>query len=95
MGGAHSADLERAYAEGGLEGLLREKVRLYEANTVSVTYGLAELHSHLGERELALDWIERAYAERNFFLLYMKVNPAFHTLRREPRFQEVERLVGL
>lgn len=84
-----------AHSAGGLEGVLRAEVARLEASPTSLTYALARLYCHLDEKERALGWIERAYDERNFYLLYMKVEPAFHGIRRDPRFREVERKVGL
>jgi serine/threonine-protein kinase len=40
----------------------------------------------LGDTARALDWAERAYAERRGWLAYLKVNPIVDPLRGEPRF---------
>ena len=83
-----------ASAPGGRDAMLREAIRAYEARPVAVAYAVAECYAHLGDRERALDWLERAVAERNFYLVYAKVEPTFDGLRRDPRFQEVVRRVG-
>jgi tetratricopeptide (TPR) repeat protein len=82
-------------APRGRDAMLRAAARHYEAHPIAVAYAIAECYAHLGERDLALDWLERASDERNFYLVYMKVEPTFDGLRREPRFQEVARRVGL
>ena len=41
----------------------------------------------LGEIGAALDWLERAFAERRGWLCYLQVNPLMDPLRSEPRFQ--------
>ncbi|HXM37942.1 MAG TPA: protein kinase [Gemmatimonadales bacterium] len=46
----------------------------------------AILHIGLGNLDTALDWAERAYAERRGWLAYLKVNPIFDPLRQHPRF---------
>ena len=46
---------------------------------------MAALALALGERELALDWLERAYGERNNFLLFLGIDPLFDDLLAEPR----------
>ncbi len=56
---------------------------------------LATLCIGLGETARALDWIERAFAERRGWLCYMKVNPLMDPLRGEPRFQTLLRKMGL
>ncbi|HXF94959.1 MAG TPA: protein kinase [Gemmatimonadales bacterium] len=48
---------------------------------------LATLHLGLGEPEAALDWAERAHAERRGWLAYLKVNPILDPLRGHPRFR--------
>jgi serine/threonine-protein kinase len=55
----------------------------------------ALLHIALGERERALDWIERAYEERRGWLVYLRVNAVFDPLRGEPRFEELVRKMNL
>ena len=49
----------------------------------------------VGEKEQALAWLERAYAEHSNGLTSLKVSPAFDSLRNDPRFQSLLRRVGL
>lgn len=44
------------------------------------------VHVGRGETAEALDWLERAYAERDPWLTALKVDPTFDPLRSEPRF---------
>ena len=53
------------------------------------------IHAQLGERNLALDWLERAYRERNYQMVWMKVDPALDPLRGTRRFQILLTRVGL
>jgi tetratricopeptide (TPR) repeat protein len=46
---------------------------------------LADLLIRIGERELAIPWIERAFRERAFRALYLGVDPAFDAVRSDPR----------
>jgi tetratricopeptide (TPR) repeat protein len=56
---------------------------------------MATLYLALGEREQALEWLEEAYAERHIRLIFLPVEPAFDSLRAEPRFAALLRRVGL
>lgn len=47
---------------------------------------LAMVNLGLGERQAALDWIERAIAERRGWAAYLRVHPIVDPLRGEPRF---------
>ena len=49
----------------------------------------------IGDKEQALAWLERAYDQHSNILTTLKVDPAFDSLRSEPRFQEVLRRVHL
>jgi Flp pilus assembly protein TadD len=48
----------------------------------------------LGETKAALDWLEKAYEDREPRIAYLKVDPIFDPLRSEPRFQDMLRRVG-
>jgi tetratricopeptide (TPR) repeat protein len=49
----------------------------------------------LGENDLALEWLERAYEERDATLLWLKVDPVYDSLRSDPRFKALLKKVGL
>ncbi len=53
------------------------------------------LHLQLGESDLALDWLERAYAERRGWLAYLRVEPLLDPLRGHPRFEALVRRMRL
>ncbi len=42
-------------------------------------------------KEQALDWLEKAYEERNWYLVFINVDPTFDPLRDNPRFQQLLR----
>jgi eukaryotic-like serine/threonine-protein kinase len=54
----------------------------------------AAIHLGLGEREAALDWLERHEADRGA-RIFLKIDPIFAPLRTEPRFQLLLRRLGL
>ncbi len=57
-------------------------------------YGRAVIHAALGEREKALAWLEKAYEERSF-LVYLKVDPVYDSLRGEERFSMILEKMGI
>ena len=55
----------------------------------------AGTYARLGERDKALDWLEKAVEERTMYVCFMKVRPTWDGLRDDPRFQDLMRRVGL
>jgi tetratricopeptide (TPR) repeat protein len=56
---------------------------------------IAAIHAGLGNREEALKWLDRAYADRSALLLFLLgPHPAFDALRGDPHFQELRRKAG-
>jgi TolB-like protein/tetratricopeptide (TPR) repeat protein len=49
-------------------------------------YSIALVYVGLGERDHALEWLERAYAERSPQLVVLKVEPRLDGIRSDPRF---------
>ena len=56
---------------------------------------IASILTHVGEREEAIDWLERAFGERDSWLVYLNVEPAFDGLRGEVRFQDLLKKIGI
>jgi hypothetical protein len=47
----------------------------------------AFVYTGLGDKERALDWLERGYDERGIFAAWLKTWPLYDALRDEPRFK--------
>lgn len=69
--------------------------RLQKTNDFVPPAALAILYAGLGEREMALDALERAFAARDPQLQYLNVEPHYDSLRADSRFQNLVRRVGL
>jgi TolB-like protein/Tfp pilus assembly protein PilF len=68
-------------------------VRRREQHLRSVYFAL--VHTGLGERDEALDWLEKAYEERDIWLTWLKQDPTFDSLRSEPRFTALIKKIGV
>jgi hypothetical protein len=42
-----------------------------------------------GYNDRALDWLEKGYEERNWYLGGLRVDPLLNPLRSDPRFQDL------
>jgi TolB-like protein/DNA-binding winged helix-turn-helix (wHTH) protein/Flp pilus assembly protein TadD len=54
---------------------------------------IAVIYASLGDKEQAMNWLEKGYEER--FNPGVLLRPGFDPLRSEPRFQELTRRIGL
>jgi len=55
----------------------------------------ALIYAGLGDKDRAFAWLEKANTERSVWLLWLKVDPKFDSLRSDPRFAEFMHRVGL
>jgi serine/threonine-protein kinase len=58
-------------------------------------YNLAMIHNGLGKRAKALDYLEKAFAEKNVLMVFLKVEPKWNNLRNEPRFIDLMKRMKL
>jgi serine/threonine-protein kinase len=56
---------------------------------------IAHILASLGAIDSAMDWMDRAFAERSNAMAYLAVEPANAPLRASPRFQQLLRRAGL
>jgi serine/threonine-protein kinase len=81
---------DRAKGEQILHDLEELAKRRYVAPGARVTVYLG-----LGEKEKALEWLEKCYQDQDGACWWMKVDPLYDGLRNEPRFQAILKKVGL
>ncbi len=58
-------------------------------------YHIAVIYAGLGQKDQALAWLEKAYAERDGSLVLLRVDPGLDSLRSDPRYADLVRRVGL
>ncbi len=59
------------------------------------SYNVAMIYNGLGEREEALNQLEKAFKERDARMMLLKVEPKWNNLRSEPRFVEIIKRMNL
>jgi serine/threonine-protein kinase len=85
-----STGLAILYARAGRQGDARttmEAVMALAQKQFVSPYGIASYYAVTGDNDRALDWLERAYAERDGTLVWLKVHPRLDGLRGESRFR--------
>ena len=75
---------KRDDAKAALNGLLK----LSQTQHVP-PYNIALIYNSLDMRDNALDWLEKAYEQRDPKMTFLKVEPKWNNLRNEPRFVEL------
>ncbi len=87
-----SSGLAILYARAGRQDDARstlESVQALAQKQFVSPYGIASYYAVIGDNDRALDWLEKAYAERDGTLVWLKVHPRLDGLRGEPRFRDL------
>ncbi len=58
-------------------------------------YGLAVVYTGLGDKDQAFHWLNQSCDNRDAFLIYLKVEPQWDSLRDDPRFDDLLRRMGM
>lgn len=74
--------------------MLRELEEMAKRQYVSST-AFAMIYLGLGEKEKALDWLDKSYQDQESACWYLTVDPMYDSVRNEPRFQALLKKVGL
>ena len=87
-----------AYAAAGMrreaEQIL-ENIAALPASCYVIPYHVALIHHFLGDKEKALLALEQAFEQRDLWLVWIGVEPAFDDLCSDTRFQRLLELTGL
>ncbi|MDE3137780.1 MAG: protein kinase [Acidobacteriota bacterium] len=93
-----TAQLAQAYALMGSKDEARYTVDLLTRShgpDEPPAYALAQVYAGLGDKAVALKWLERATQARDADIRYLKVDPSLDPLRGDPRFQALLSRVGI
>jgi hypothetical protein len=90
--------LERGVAEAGYAGAQRRLAEVWSARYGKPggvrAYALALRWVYAGDRDRAIEWLNRAYEDRDGNMPYIG-GPIYDSLRPEPRFQDLLRRMNL
>jgi tetratricopeptide (TPR) repeat protein len=91
--GALANTYARAGQRSDAEKLLQQLKALMKQQYVSA-YSFAEAYTGLGEKDRALEWLEKAYEENSGQMVYLKLQPSMDPLRSDARFHSLLRRMG-
>ncbi|HYV05518.1 MAG TPA: tetratricopeptide repeat protein, partial [Blastocatellia bacterium] len=83
LGHAYAASGKKAEARRILAELDKQKQRYVSPYTVATIY------AGLGEKDQAFKWLEKAFEDRDIWLMNLKVDPVFAGLRSDRRFESL------
>ncbi|HKF57750.1 MAG TPA: hypothetical protein VKJ45_19995 [Blastocatellia bacterium] len=90
--------LRQAYADRGWRGYWEKRLELVKAEgsrkPVKPTF-IAWLYTELGDKDQAIEWLQRALKEHDMTLVELSVSPVWDSLRSDPRFVDLVRRIGL
>jgi serine/threonine protein kinase/tetratricopeptide (TPR) repeat protein len=92
------AALGHAYASARQQGEARKilaELKGRSQQTYVQPMWIAVIHLALGEKDQAFEWMHKAYEDRSAWLVDLQVDPAFDSVRTDPRFVDLLRGVGL
>jgi len=90
----NTADLAHLYAVWGKSSearkVLEELIHNSEQRYASA-YGIAVIYAGLGEKDKALEWLNKAYEDRSFWMVWIKNDSRLDGLRSDSRFTDLLR----
>jgi DNA-binding winged helix-turn-helix (wHTH) protein/tetratricopeptide (TPR) repeat protein len=92
------ASLGNAYAKANRKDeaiMILDELKELSKQRYMSSYEAAAIYVALGDNEQAFQLLERAYKERCFHLVYLKVWPQFRVVCADPRFQDLVQRIGL
>jgi tetratricopeptide (TPR) repeat protein len=95
---ARSEELRRAFAERGERGYWQTQLEFLKADSKhspADSYSFALLYARVGDRNRTFQYLEKAFQEHSQDLtLWLLTEPAFDSVRTDPRFQDLLRRIG-
>jgi serine/threonine-protein kinase len=96
--GLMRAMLAHAYAASGQGGEAQKALDDLLAGSQKrpiPAFDVAVVYTGMGRKDEAFEWLEKAYLERSYRLVYIGVDPLFDPLRADARFKDLLRRIGL
>jgi eukaryotic-like serine/threonine-protein kinase len=90
LGAVYAMANEKEAARKVLDDLVERSKRMYVGPTV-----ISWIYANLGERDLAFEWLEKAYQQRDCTLGFGLRAPMYDVIRDDPRFDSLLTKLGL
>ena len=93
-----SETLREAFAASGATGYWEKQLEFLLEDSASgnvSAYGVASVYARLKKNDEVFKWLEKAYSQRDPYLVYLKIDPPFDALRSDQRTMDLMRRIGL
>jgi TolB-like protein/DNA-binding winged helix-turn-helix (wHTH) protein/tetratricopeptide (TPR) repeat protein len=90
LGYAYGVSGNRVQATRTLKRLMQLSKNAYVS-----PYQIAVVYVGLGRKDLAFDWLQKALADRSYWLLFLRIDERMDTMRSDPRYAELLSRIGL
>ena len=88
----------REYPKSGYRGAVKRSIEIYEEQAkrsyVEPT-NMAMRYAAIGEKDSAIRWLEKAYAEKSAFAMYIRAYPYLDSLHSDPRYAALLKRMNL
>ena len=85
---------ETTYQTVGWQGVLREQAK-WSSQFNRSPYFTACIYAQAGDKDKALEYLEKTYQRREHWMAYIQVDPRFDSLRNDPRYDALVKRMGL
>jgi serine/threonine-protein kinase len=85
---------ETAYQTAGWQGVLREQAK-WSSQFNRSPYFTACIYAQAGDKDKALEYLEKTYQRREHWMAYLQVDPRFDSLRNDPRYDALVKRLRL
>jgi len=94
---ATAEEAQRIFLRSGYEAAINKIIELYKKRKqhsyVDPGY-IAEEYAYLGDKDRALEWLEKAYQEKSDEMCSLRIRRCFDFMRSDPRYKDLERRIG-
>jgi serine/threonine protein kinase len=93
-------NMDAAFGTGGWPVAARRGIEIYLASWKAKSgyvspYQIAQLYAEVGDKEHAFQWLNTAYESRDNFIIDIRTDFQFDSLRSDPRYAELVQKIGL
>jgi Flp pilus assembly protein TadD len=90
LGHSYAISGQRRFADEALARLQEQTKHRYVA-----PYDTAAIYIGLQEKDQALKYLEAAYEDRSWWMIWLRVDPRFDSIHGDPRYQDLVRRMHL